>query len=82
MEWHHQLIMNTVYNPEESKLYQLNGLDIDQFDVGTDMHFTTNSNSVKLEFGTTSDKYRNFFTFTIKMKDPTINLGYYCKRCK
>lgn len=51
------------------------GLDIDQFDVGTGYGISPNSNSVKLEFGTTSDKYfPGLFTFTIKMKDPTINL--------
>jgi uncharacterized repeat protein (TIGR01451 family) len=51
------------------------GLDIDQFDVGTGYGILPNSNSVKLEFGTTSDKYfPGLFTFTIKMKDPTINL--------
>ena len=51
------------------------GLDIDQFDAGTGYGILPNSNSVKLEFGTTSDKYfPGLFTFTIKMKDPTINL--------
>ena len=51
------------------------GLDIDQFDVGTGYGILPNSNSVTLEFGTTSDKYfPGLFTFTIKMKDPTISL--------
>ena len=51
------------------------GVDIDQFDVGNGYGILPNSNSVKLEFGTTSDKYfPGLFTFTIKMKDPTISL--------
>ena len=51
------------------------GLDIDQFDAGTGYGILPNSTSVKLEFGTTSDKYfPGLFTFTIKMKDPTISL--------
>lgn len=51
------------------------GLDIDQFDVGAGYGILPNSNSVTLEFGTTADKYfPGLFTFTIKMKDPSINL--------
>lgn len=51
------------------------GLDIDQFDVGAGYGILPNSNLATLEFGTTSDKYfPGLFTFTIKMKDPTINL--------
>ena len=51
------------------------GLDIDQFDVGSGYGILPNANSVTLEFGTTSDKYfPGLFTFTIKMKDPTISL--------
>ena len=51
------------------------GLDIDQFDVGAGYGILPNSNSVELEFGTTSDKYfPGLLTFTIKMKDPTISL--------
>jgi uncharacterized repeat protein (TIGR01451 family) len=51
------------------------GLDIDQFNVGTGYGILPNSSSLTLEFGTTSDKYfPGLFTFTIKMKDPTISL--------
>ena len=51
------------------------GLDIDQFDVGSGYGILPNASSVTLEFGTTSDKYfPGLFTFTIKMKDPTISL--------
>jgi len=51
------------------------GLDIDQFDMGTGYGILPNASSVTLEFGTTADKYfPGLFTFTIKMKDPTINI--------
>lgn len=51
------------------------GLDIDQFDVGSGYGILPNASSVTLEFGTTSDKYfPGLFTFTIKMKDPTISI--------
>ncbi|MEO6290849.1 MAG: T9SS type A sorting domain-containing protein [Ginsengibacter sp.] len=51
------------------------GIDIDQFDVGTGYGISPNANSVKLEFGTEADQYfPGLFTFSIKMKDPTITL--------
>ncbi len=51
------------------------GIDIDQFDVGTGYGILPNANSVKLEFGTEADQYfPSLFTFSIKMKDPTITL--------
>ncbi|MEP6582633.1 MAG: T9SS type A sorting domain-containing protein [Ginsengibacter sp.] len=51
------------------------GVDIDQFDVGTGYGILPNSNSVTLEFGTEADQYfPGVFTFTIKMKDPSITL--------
>ena len=51
------------------------GIDIDQFDVGTGYGISPNANSVKLEFGTEADQYfPGLFTFTIKMKDPSITL--------
>ena len=51
------------------------GIDIDQFDVGTGYGISPNSNSVALDFGTEADQYfPGAFTFTIKMKDPTITL--------
>lgn len=51
------------------------GIDIDQFDIGTNYGILPNSNSVMLEFGTEADKYfPGVFAFTIKMKDPTITL--------
>ncbi len=51
------------------------GIDIDQFDVGTGYGILPNANSVKLEFGTEADQYfPGLFTFSIKMKDPTITL--------
>lgn len=47
------------------------GLDIDEFNVGAGYNILPNANSVKLEFGTTADKYfPGLFTFTIKMKEP------------
>ncbi len=54
------------------------GIDIDMFNVGTGYGITPNANTVKLQFGTESDKYYpGVFTFTIKMKDPTITLDKY-----
>lgn len=51
------------------------GIDIDQFDVGTGYGIIPNASSVSLEFGTEADQYfPGLFTFTIKMKDPTITL--------
>jgi len=51
------------------------GIDIDMFDVGSGYGILPNANSVTLEFGTQADKYFPcVFTFTIRMKDPTINL--------
>jgi uncharacterized repeat protein (TIGR01451 family) len=51
------------------------GIDIDQFDVGTGYGILPNSSSVTLEFGTEADRYfPGLFTFTIKMKDPTVTL--------
>ncbi len=51
------------------------GIDIDQFDVGTGYGISPNANSVTLEFGTEADQYfPGLFTFSIKMKDPTITL--------
>ncbi|MEO8764662.1 MAG: T9SS type A sorting domain-containing protein [Ginsengibacter sp.] len=51
------------------------GVDIDQFDVGTGYGISPNSNSVTLQFGTEADQYfPGLFTFTIKMKDPTVTL--------
>ena len=51
------------------------GVDIDQFDVGTGYGILPNSNSVTLEFGTEQDRYfPGLFSFTIKMKDPTVTL--------
>jgi uncharacterized repeat protein (TIGR01451 family) len=51
------------------------GIDIDQFDVGTGYGISPNDSTVSLEFGTESDQYfTGLFTFSIKMKDPTITL--------
>lgn len=51
------------------------GIDIDQFDVGTGYGILPNASSVTLDFGTEADQYfPGLFTFTIKMKDPTITL--------
>lgn len=51
------------------------GIDIDQFDVGAGYGILPNANSVILEFGTEADQYfPGVFTFTIKMKDPSITL--------
>lgn len=51
------------------------GIDIDMFNVGSGYGINPNATTVKLEFGTEQDKYYpGVFTFTIKMKDPTITL--------
>ena len=51
------------------------GIDIDMFNVGNSYGILPNANSVKLQFGTEQDQYYpGVFTFSIKMKDPTITL--------
>ena len=51
------------------------GIDIDMFNVGTGYGIAPNSHNVTLEFGTEADKYfPGVFTFTIRMKDPTVTL--------
>lgn len=51
------------------------GIDIDLFDVGSGYGILPNATSVTLQFGTEADKYYpGVFTFSIKMKDPTITL--------
>lgn len=51
------------------------GIDIDMFNVGSGYGILPNANSVQLQFGTEQDQYYpGVFTFSIKMKDPTITL--------
>lgn len=51
------------------------GIDIDMFNVGTGYGILPNATNVTLQFGTEADKYYpGVFTFSIKMKDPTITL--------
>ncbi len=51
------------------------GIDIDMFNVGNGYGIAPNAQNVTLEFGTEADKYfPGVFTFTIRMKDPTITL--------
>lgn len=51
------------------------GIDIDMFDVGSGYGISPNDNTVTLQFGTEQDQYYpGVFTFSIKMKDPTITL--------
>lgn len=51
------------------------GIDIDMFNVGSGYGIAPNANTVKLQFGTEADQYYpGLFTFSIKMKDPTITL--------
>ena len=51
------------------------GLDIDLFDVGAGYEILPNASSVTLQFGTEADQYYpGIFTFSIKMKDPTVTL--------
>ncbi|MEO8824168.1 MAG: T9SS type A sorting domain-containing protein [Ginsengibacter sp.] len=51
------------------------GIDIDIFNVGSGYGIFPNANSVTLLFGTEQDQYYpGVFTFSIKMKDPTITL--------
>lgn len=62
----------TTKNPNYSNQM---GIDIDIFNVGTGYGISPNDVSVALQFGTESDRYfPGLFTFTIKMKDPTITL--------
>lgn len=50
------------------------GIDIDMFDAGT-YGIEPNATSVSLEFGTEADQYYpGLFSFSIRMKDPTITL--------
>ena len=50
------------------------GIDIDMFNVGS-FGIQPNDTSVNLEFGTEADQYYpGVFTFSIRMKDPTITL--------
>ena len=52
------------------------GLDIDQFDVGVGYGISPGDTSVTLQFGAEADRYfPGAFTFTIKMKDPSITLN-------
>jgi uncharacterized repeat protein (TIGR01451 family) len=51
------------------------GIDIDMFNVGNGFGILPNANSVNLQFGTEADQYYpGLFSFSIKMKDPTITL--------
>ena len=51
------------------------GLDIDMFNVGTGFGISPNANTINLQFGTEQDQYYpGLFTFSIRMKDPTITL--------
>jgi uncharacterized repeat protein (TIGR01451 family) len=51
------------------------GIDIDMFNVGSGYGIEPNASSVALEFGTEADQYYpGLFTFSIRMKDPTITL--------
>jgi uncharacterized repeat protein (TIGR01451 family) len=51
------------------------GIDIDMFNVGTGYGILPNATNATLKFGTEADKYYpGVFTFSIKMKDPTITL--------
>lgn len=51
------------------------GIDIDMFNVGSGYGISPNANSATLVFGTEQDQYYpGVFTFSIKMKDPTITL--------
>lgn len=51
------------------------GIDIDMFNVGTGFGIAPNANAVTLQFGTEADQYYpGLFTFSLKMKDPTITL--------
>ncbi|HSQ44680.1 MAG TPA: T9SS type A sorting domain-containing protein [Ginsengibacter sp.] len=74
--WNGTITDNGVHVTSKSPNYTNQmGLDIDQFDIGTGYGILSNDSSVTLEFGTTADKYfPGLFTFTIKMKDPTINI--------
>ena len=51
------------------------GLDIDMFNVGTGFGIQPNTSTVNLQFGTETDQYfPGLFTFSIRMKDPTITV--------
>ncbi|MFY7880536.1 MAG: T9SS type A sorting domain-containing protein [Lacibacter sp.] len=54
------------------------GIDIDEFYVGGTYGIIENAKQVNIEFGTESDQYfPSLFAFTMRMKDPQIQLDKY-----
>jgi uncharacterized repeat protein (TIGR01451 family) len=74
--WNGTITNNGVHVTTKSPNYTNQmGIDIDQFDVGAGYGILPNASSVTLDFGTEADQYfPGLFTFTIKMKDPTITI--------
>lgn len=74
--WNGTISNNGVHVTTKSPNYTNQmGIDIDMFNVGTGFGISPNDNSVTLEFGTEQDQYYpGLFTFSLKMKDPTITL--------
>lgn len=74
--WNGTITNNGVHVTTKNPNYTNNmGIDIDLFDVGTGYNINPNDNSVSLEFGTEADQYYpGLFTFSIKMKDPSLTL--------
>ena len=74
--WNGTITNNGVHVTTKNPNYTNNmGVDIDLFDVGTGYDIHPNDNSVSLIFGTEADQYYpGLFTFSIKMKDPSLTL--------
>jgi uncharacterized repeat protein (TIGR01451 family) len=52
------------------------GIDIDEIQVGAGFGILPNATSVNIEFGTEADRYfPSLFCFTIRMKEPAININ-------
>ncbi len=74
--WNGSISKNGVYVTTKNPSYNNQmGIDIDEVNVGTGYGILPNATSVTVEFGTEADQYfPSFFGFTIRMKDPLVNL--------
>jgi len=74
--WNGSISKNGVYvTTKNPSYYNQMGIDIDEVNVGTGYGILPNATSVTVEFGTEADQYfPSFFGFTIRMKDPLVNL--------
>lgn len=74
--WNGTITNNGAHVTTKNPNYTNNmGVDIDLFNVGTGYGINPNDNTVNLVFGTEADQYYpGLFTFSIKMKDPSLTL--------